>query len=186
MNLLLSLGLFAVATSAELPADTDAHAEHRAACIQAMEINAEELKVGLHEYRISRCVQERVTRALQSGRYLRAEERLDRISSQFRGRIREGKRFLSPENQERFDPEKDPTPIRARAFSRRELLRSIDDISDKDAQKQRSLLLQERMSDARNACRNVPRSFYQNCVRETIRTLGQSSEMGEIPTTRKY
>jgi hypothetical protein len=158
----------------------------RLLCIASMNLTEKEVRVGLNEHRIAKCAEERKFRELNAERIKRTAERQARITSQFRGRLREGKRFLSPENLERFDPDQEPTPYRAPAFSRRELLRSIEDTSAKEARQARSTLVQQRMKDARDACTNVPRSFYSNCVRETLRALGKASDFGEIPSTRKY
>jgi len=178
--------LVAANVAAAASPQTDAEA-HRSACIRGMKLSTEEVESGLHEYRIEKCIEGRLDQELNATRLERAAARQERQVRQFRGRLREGKRFLSPVNQERFNPDQEGGDERARAISRRKLRAYVEQTTYKEARSERSQLRQERMRQAREACAGAERSFYPNCVRDMLRLLGESADdESAVPSTRRY
>lgn len=160
--------------------------EHRSDCIKDMKLTDEQIATNLYNYQIDRCVEFRVHREANAEYLERLALRQKRMNETISRRLREGQKYIAPEVKERLRPNREETNLRAPAFSRRQIYKEIEQKTYKESRQERSLLRQERAKQAREACQNVGKSFYQNCVRNTLRSLGENGIKSDMPTTRKY
>ena len=150
--------------------------EHEQECIADMKLTEAQVMSGLYKYQVDRCIASRVSREGAAQKLERLRLRQERLGIQSRISSRNGKRFLSKKNQERFNLDYDANNRRSYAISararRQKLLDKLAGRTQREAREDRALLRRQRNKEAREACKDSPRSFYSNCVRDKYREIG--------------
>lgn len=142
---------------------------HRDTCISNMGLTEQQLATHLYDYQVERCVEFSVHQEGSQQRLDRLRLRQERRNERSRAVARA--RAISSESLYRFDPSTDARGATASSM-RRNILEQDEQFSYQEARECRALIRRERAQQSREECRDSPRSFYPNCVRNAFRALG--------------
>lgn len=140
--------------------------EVRADCIQSMGLLDTQVASGLYEYRIERCLQLRREREGRRNHINRLAQRHMRLRIRMEQTKRE-KEAGTLRPHKGFDAAQRAA---ARRPSRRALQRSFARYEER--KRERTQRRRQMAVQARDACQDVLRAWYSNCVRQKMRELG--------------